>query len=87
MIQVNTEKLSRVLGHEITEAMLDSDEKRMAARVITDAAETCGPHTSINNATFWIDRAKRAGFEDGVFEERGRWVDKIRRLLDLNWVS
>lgn len=62
---------------------LDTEDRQIAARAITDAMYGTTPDWKIKNAVAWVARAREEGKKAGVLEERERWEAKIKKLFDV----
>lgn len=56
--------------------------EQMAIRCIVDAASVLTSCTAIRNGEHWINMSYDEGYEDGVREERARWVAKIKSMFE-----
>lgn len=83
-IAVDAKKLAWILGvEEIPMGLLDRQEFRIAARVLTDSYQ-CGTSVeALTNAVAWIQHATAIGRAMGQAETDKAWEKRIRGIFGI----
>ena len=83
-IAVDSKKLAAILGiEEMPIGMLDREEFRIAARILTDSHGCSDPVSAMGNAVAWVSYARNRGKETGRAETEKAWQDRIRGIFGI----